>query len=73
MQELFDDVVDLSPERVEIDDTPVTEDIFIDDNLFRDTDIKKKGKQNTDDILQEVNDGDIRIAQTIVEIREKIG
>ena len=73
MQELFDGVVDLSPERVEIDDTPVTEDIFIDYNLFRDTGIKEKGKQNTDDILQEVNHGDICIAQPIVETKEKIG
>ena len=72
MQELFDGVVDLSPERVEIDDTPVTEDVFIDDNLFRDTDIKEKGKQNIDDILQEVNHGDIRIAQTIVEIKDRL-
>ena len=57
--------------KVDIDDAPVTKDIFIDDNLFRDTDIKDKDKQNIDDILQKVNHGDIRIAQTIVEIKEK--
>ena len=57
--------------KVDIDDAPVTKDIFIDDNLFRDTDIKDKDKQNIDDILQEVNHGDIRIDQTIVEIKEK--
>ena len=39
--------------------------------MFRDTDIKDKDKQNIDDILQEVNHGDIRIAQMIVEIKEK--
>ena len=54
MQELFDDVLDLSPERVQIDDAPVTEDNFIDDNLFRDTDIKDKDKENIDDILQKL-------------------
>ena len=52
---------------------PVTEDIFIDDDLFSDTDIKDEDKQNIDNILQEVNHGDIRIAQPIVELKKKIG
>ena len=42
--ELFDAVVDLPPEKIDIDNTTVTEDIFIDDDLFSDTDIKGEDK-----------------------------
>lgn len=41
--------------------------------FFSNTDIKDKDKQNIDDTLQEVNHGDILIAQPIVEIKKKIG
>ena len=39
------------------------EDIFIDDDLFSNTGIKDEDKQIIDDILQHVNQGNIRIAQ----------
>ena len=70
----MDAVVDLRPEKKDIDDVPLREDIFIDDDLFSDTGIKDEDKQIIDDILQHVNHGDIRIAQPIVETKGgKIG
>ena len=69
--ELFDAAIDLPPEKIDIDDAPLTEDIFIDDDLFSDTDMKDKDKLNIDNILQQVNHSNICIAQSIVEIKEK--
>lgn len=66
--EFFDAVVDLS---LDVDHMPITEGVFIDDDLFCNTDIKAKDKQNIGHILQPVNHSDIRIAQPIFEIKEK--
>lgn len=60
-------MVDLAPEKVNHDDAPKTEDIFIDDDLFSDSEVKDKGKQYTDNILQQTNHGDMCITQPIVE------
>lgn len=61
----------MSLEKTDIDHTPITEGVFIDDDSFSNTDIKAKDKQNIRDILQPVNHSDIRIAQPIFEIKEK--
>ena len=47
---------------------PITADT-IDDDLFSNTDIKEQHKQNINNILQQVNHGDIHIAQPTVEIK----
>ena len=49
-------------------DMPITADT-IDDDLFSNTDIKEQHKQNINNILQQVNHGDIHIAQPTVEIK----
>ena len=61
----------MSLEKTDIDHTPITEGVFIDDDSFSNTDIKAKDKQNIRDILQPVNHSDISIAQPIFEIKEK--
>lgn len=65
--DIFDEVVDLPPEKESIDKAPKTEDIFTDDNLFSDLNIKDNDKQYIDDLLQQVNHGDMRIVQPIVQ------
>ena len=47
------------------------EDIFIDNDLLSNTDIKDEDKKNIDNILQQVKHVNIRNAQLIVEIKEK--
>ena len=42
--DIFDEVVDLPPEKESIDKAPKTEDIFTDDNLFSDLNIKDNDK-----------------------------
>lgn len=65
--DIFDAVVDLPPEKESIDEAPKTEDIFTDDNLFSDLNIEDNNKQYIDDLLQQVNHGDMRIVQPIVQ------
>ena len=50
---------------------PITEDIFINDDLFSNTNKKDEDKQNIDDILQQVNHSDNCTAQPTVEIKEQ--
>ena len=69
--ELFDAVADLPPEKIYIDDMPITEDIFINDDLFSNTNKKDEDKQNIDGILQQVNHSDNCTAQPTVEIKEQ--
>ena len=54
---LFDNVKDIPGSRQIIDDAPMTEDIFIDDELFSDTDTKDK-KNLVDVITQETDVND---------------
>ena len=69
--ELFDAVADLPPEKIYIDDMSITEDIFINDDLFSNTNKKDEDKQNIDGILQQVNHSDNCTAQPTVEIKEQ--
>ena len=55
---MFDDVKDIPDSRQIIDDVPTTEDIFIDDALFSDTDTKDT-KNLVDVITQETDVNDI--------------
>ena len=55
---MFDDVKDIPDSRQIIDDAPTTEDIFIDDELFSDTDTKDT-KNIVGVIKQEIDVNDI--------------
>ena len=61
---MFDAVIDLPDSRQIIDDAPTTEDILIDDDLFSENDIEDDGKQIIDDILKDINYGDILMQYT---------
>ena len=56
---MFDAVIDLPDSRQIIDDAPTTKDILIDEDLFSENDIEDDGKQIIDDILKDINYGDI--------------
>ena len=56
----------MPPEKISINDAPKTEDIFINDDFFSDSEIKDKDKQYTNDMLKHINHCDMRITQPTV-------
>ena len=69
---LFDGVIDLADSRQIIDDAPTTEGFFIDDDLFSENDIEDNNKQIIDNILKDINHGDILMQYTSPEKDIKI-
>ena len=51
----------MPPEKVNINDAPKMEDIFIDDDFFSDAKIEDDDKQYIDDLLQQVNHSDMHM------------
>ena len=47
-----------------IDDTPTTEDTFLDDDLFSENEIQDDSKLIIDNILKDINYGDLLIQYT---------
>ena len=61
---LFDAIIDLPDSMQIIDNAPITEDIFIDDDLFSENDIEDDDKQIIDNVLKDINYGDILMQYT---------
>ena len=61
---MFDAITDFPDSRQVIDDAPTTEDVLIDDDLFSKNDIEDDDKQMIEDILKNINYGDILMQYT---------
>ena len=61
---MFDAITDFPNPRQVIDDAPTTEDVLIDDDLFSKNDIEDDDKQMIEDILKNINYGDILMQYT---------
>ena len=69
---MFDVTIDLPDSRQIIDDAPATKDIFIDNDLFSENDIEDDDMQIIENILKDINYGDILMQYTTPEKDIKI-